>query len=392
MIVNKPLVLIASTLLFAQLAFFLPASALPLYLHNVGAPTYRIGLDVGAGSVASLLLTLAAAPILNRGLTRHLLMTGASLYLLAGFVMLILPFEASLVAGRILQGAGSALVGPSAYAAIPLLAPRRPGSAMGIISSVGSAPLAIGPAIGLLLYSQYGSPWLFIPTMAMGALGALIALALKMPIPNPVERDKLRERQRLWRATGFRRRWTAPLIANIANGVYYGAILAYLPLFLATIHGPNAGIFFTADAIGVVLLRWPAGLLADRTSPIVPMLIGLLLTLAGLAAFAPSTTVVWLVLAGAGTGIGAGLFANGILTEMTALSTQQNRGGAMALTFATATFGGFLGSAISGLLYRPIGFAGIIVFGAIVEAAVVPVLLVAGWVRLRGATAISSGS
>lgn len=94
-----------------------------------------------------------------------------------------------------------------------------------------------------------------------------------------------------------------------------------MPLLLAQIHGPNAGVFFTADAVGVLLLRVPSGMLADRTRPAVPMLLGALITLGGLAAFAPRMSLRWLILAGVGTGVGAGLFANGVLTEMLALST-----------------------------------------------------------------------
>lgn len=89
-------------------------------------------------------------------------------------------------------------------------------------------------------------------------------------------------------------------------------------------HGPNAGIFFKADALGVVALRIPSGMLAERTNPVVPMLIGLAITLLGLAAFVPQSTVLTLVLAGVGTGIGAGLFSNGLLTEMLNMSSERN--------------------------------------------------------------------
>lgn len=361
----------AASVLFGQLSYFLTASALSLYLHHHGAPEARVGLDVGIGSVAALLCSVVAGPLLNRKGPRTFLMAGSGLYILAALVMLTLPFEASITAGRILQGVGLAIVGPAASAAVPLLAPARIGSAVGIMTTVSSVPLAVGPAVGLVLYTQGGPLWLFIPTMAIGLIGVGIGAALSMPAephaPEPAS------------GFGYDRRWTAGLVANCINGIYFGGILAYLPLFMAQIHGPNAGIFFTADAVGVVVLRIPSGMLADRTRPAVPMLLGLAITILGLAAFAPHTSTLSLIAAGAGTGIGAGLFANGLLTDLLGLSSRRNRGTAMSLSFATAGFGVFVGSSISGLLFAPAGFGGIILFGAVCEAVGIPIVALAGY-------------
>lgn len=98
-------------------------------------------------------------------------MTGSAMYVLAALVMLSLPFETAITAGRVLQGVGLSMVGPSAAAAVPLLAPRRIGSAVGVMTTLSSVPLAIGPAIARSLYQAGGPVWLFVPTMCMGACG-----------------------------------------------------------------------------------------------------------------------------------------------------------------------------------------------------------------------------
>ncbi len=356
-------------MLSAQLSFYLTGSALPLYLRHSGAPVARIGLDVGSGSIAGLMLTLAVGPLLNRRGVRLFMVAGACLYACAGAVMLAFPVEIAITAGKLLQGMGAALVTPSVYAAVPLLAPRATGIAMGLVTTLGSAPLAIGPALGLVLYAHGGPVWLLLPTILLGAGSAIVSWLLRMPKADEVTPPAPSP------GFGYDRRWTPALTANMLNGVYFGGIVAYLPLVLARTHGPNAGIFFSADAVGVVLLRFPGGMLADRTRTSTPMLLGLIVTMIGLAAFVPTTNLLWLIAAGAGTGIGAGLFASGLLTEMAGRSTAGNRGTAMSLSVATASLGVFLGGAISGLLIRPTGFSGVIVFGAVAEALGIPLVL-----------------
>jgi len=311
-------------------------------------------LDVGAGSIAALVVTLGAGPLLNRRGSRPFLIGGSALYACAGCLMLLMPNEAAMVAARVIQGAGAAVVVPSAYAAIPALTSRRQGSAIGLMSTLGSLPLAIGPPLGLALYQSGGAKAFLLPVIAAGVAGALAGAALRLPQRPASEPPS---------GLGFDRRWSVSLTANLLNGVYFGGLVAYLPLVLHHAHAPNAGLFFTADAIGVVLLRIPSGMLADRTSPGVPMLLGLAITVLGLLSLIPTTTILTLVMAGAGTGIGAGLFANGLLGHLLSLSRASNRGTAMSLSVATLSLGVFAGSTVSGLLIAPGGFDAVIALG-----------------------------
>lgn len=43
---RTPFLLLAGSLLFVHLSYFLTVSALPLYLHRVGAPEARVGIDI----------------------------------------------------------------------------------------------------------------------------------------------------------------------------------------------------------------------------------------------------------------------------------------------------------------------------------------------------------
>jgi MFS family permease len=355
----------ATILIVAQGSLYLVAAALPLYLHHLGAATAHIGTEVGAGNLAGVACTIAAGPLINRWGPHRLLLAGVACYLVAASAMLALPSEATVTAARALQGVGVALVVPSALTMAPGLLPMGRGAALGTVAALNNLGLAIGPPLGLWLYATGGARALLLPAIACAVVGLGAALALPRAPRSGVPA----------RGFGYDRGWTLALLANALIVAYFGGIIAYLPLVLARLRGPNAGIFFTADAVGVLLLRVPSGALVDRYGPRLPQLVGIALTLAGIGALFLPYSALTLVLAGAGTGVGAGLFITAVLVTLHQRSGDHNRGTAMALMLASFNAGIFGGAAVSGLLIGPGGFASVLLLGLATTIAGLPVVL-----------------
>jgi MFS family permease len=349
-----------------QLGYYLTASALPLYLRDLGAAQNRIGLEVGLGNFAGVLVTLALGPALNRYGARVFLRISAVLYVLAAAGMLIFREELPVAAFRTLQGVGGALILPASMTLAARLVPHRQGTALGAMGTLNALSLAAGPPIGLILYARYGGTGLFVPALLAATLG-LASVFLLPSIPGI---------QASARGFGFDRDWAPLIIANGLAAIYFGGIIAYLPLYLRHLHGPNAGIFFTADAVGVLLLRIPTGLLVDRRGAFIPKILGLAITLPGIAVLALPPSIVTLVMSGAMTGIGAGLFITGVYADLAVRSTDANRGTAMSMSAASFGAAIFAGSAISGLLIGPGGFNAVLIFGGITCLAALPFTLI----------------
>jgi MFS family permease len=355
---------VAVALLFGQGSFYLMAAALPLYLRHLGAATARIGAEVGVSSLVATAGTLLIGPFINRWGPKRLLLAGMLCYLGAALGLLVLPTESAATACRALQGVGTALMVPSALTMAPGLVPLRQGAALGVVGALNSVALAIYPPIGLALYGWGGAPALFVPAVACALAGA--ALGILLPA-TPRAKS-------VARGFGYDGRWTALLLANLLNVAYFGGIVAYLPIVLARAGSLNAGIFFTADALGVLLLRIPTGALVDRYGPRPAEIVGTVLTLAGIWALFLPPSLPALVAAGVGTGIGAGLFVSAVLVALARRSGAHNRGTAMALVSASANIGIFAGSAGSGLLFGPGGFSAVLLFGALTTVASLPLV------------------
>ncbi len=358
--------LLGSTLGVTQLSYYLTASALPLYLRDLGASAPRIGLEVGLGNIAGVVATLALGPALNRYGPRLFLGLSAFVYVVAACGMLFVHHEIPVTSFRVLQGIGAGLILPAAMTHVALLVPRRTGTALGAMGALNGFSMAAAPPIGLFMYLRYGASGLFLPAFAAAVLG-LVAVA-RLPGIRPEGHHAS--------GFGFDTRWLPLLLANGLAAVYFGGILSYLALYLRHLHGPNAGIFFTADAVGVLLLRLPTGWLADRRGSLLPKILGLTITLPGIAILGLPPTSGILIASGAMTGIGAGLFITGLYADMARRSSAVNRGTAMSLSSASFGFGIFLGSAVSGLLLVHGGFEAILIFGIVTCIVALPLAIV----------------
>jgi MFS family permease len=305
---------------------------------------------------------LVLGPVLNRYGPRVFLSVGGLIYLATAVGMLTVAQEGAVAALRAAQGIGTAIILPSAFTLGAKLIRGRQATALSVLGAASNVSLAIGPPLGLSLYIGHGSVWLFVPAAMAAGLGLLSTLLL----PRQGKQSKPAA------GFGFDRAWLPLLFMNLLGVANWGGIVAYLPLYLQRLHGPNAGILFTADAIGVLVLRIPTGMLADRYGTLVPKLLGLAITLPSVAILALPPSILTLALAGAGTGGGAGLFITGIMGDLARLSTESNRGTAMSLSSASFSAGIFLGSAISGFLIGPGGFDAVLLFGCITCAAALP--------------------
>jgi MFS family permease len=294
---------------------------------------------------------------------------GASLLATVGLVLV--PSEAAVTGFRAVQGVGTALVLPSALTLVPQMVSLRPGTAIGAAGAVMTLASAIGPPLGLALFTHGGPVPLFLAAAGCASFG--LALSWRVPHmhpPAPAPRTRARSH---W--FGYERRWTPELVANVLCNAYFGGIAAYLPLALARPGAPNAGIFFTADAVGVLLLRVPTGMLVDRSGPPLAETVGVAMTLAGISALFLPASPLTLMAAGAGTGVGAGLFLSAVLVSLTGRSGTHNRGTAMALGSASFNLGIFGGGALAGVLVGPGGFTAVLILGLLTALAGLPLVL-----------------
>lgn len=147
----------------------------------------QVGVDgltwvVNAYTLAVASLTLLAGRLADRTGARRTFLLGLAVFLLGSLAAGLADTAALLIAARVVQGIGAALVAPSALALIALtFPPRQRGVAIGIWSGVSAAALGTGPLFGAVISDWLGWQWIFLLNVPLGAATWLIARLLLPP-------------------------------------------------------------------------------------------------------------------------------------------------------------------------------------------------------------------
>ncbi|RBO88359.1 MFS transporter [Nocardia puris] len=191
---------------------------LDLSVVNIAFPA--IARDFPGTSTATLTwvvsgYAVAFAALLTPGgrladaLGRRRVFLGALLaFALTSALCALAPNAATLVAGRIAQGASAALMVPAALGLVLAASrPERIGAAMGAWSAAGGFAAVVGPAVGGGLVELFGWPAVFLVNVPVVAI--LIAAVLRV-VPADTHRDG---------------RWPDP-VGTLAVALGLGAIVA----------------------------------------------------------------------------------------------------------------------------------------------------------------------
>jgi EmrB/QacA subfamily drug resistance transporter len=168
---------------------------------NVGLPAIGKSLPNGALSLAwvvnAYLLPLSALLLLGGALgdrygRRRLLLIGTGLFAVASVLCAAATSFPLLLAGRLVQGVGAALLMPNSLAILgATFEGEARGRAVGTWAAVGAAAGAIGPLLGGWLIDAVGWRSIFLINLPIAA-GAMIACALFVrapadPDPQPLD-------------------------------------------------------------------------------------------------------------------------------------------------------------------------------------------------------------
>lgn len=210
---------------------------------HLGVATLQWVVDGYAVSIASLLL--AGGTLGDRFGHRRMVVAGLAVFGGASIGCAAAPVAAVLIAARVLQGVGAALLLPSTMAVIadayPEAGPQA--RALGTWAAVSSLALPAGPLLGGLLVSTAGWRWVFWINVPLVALALVDTLA---SVPAAAGRPTARLDM-----TG---------LCGLAAGL--GALI-----FGVTAVGRGARVSEVAGAFAVAVVALGIGLAAERRAP-----------------------------------------------------------------------------------------------------------------------------
>ena len=231
---------------------------------NTAAPDMMSSLGAGINEILwvlnGYLLAFAALLIVFGRLgdlagPRALFTTGLGVFTAASVLCGLSQDLASLVAARVLQGVGAAMLVPQALVLIVgIFPPTRRGAAFGVFTAVAGIAAVGGPTLSGLLVTHLGWQWIFFLNAPAGLAGMLLAFRL-VPALRP----------------GIRHRfdWLGVIFASLGlTGVVYGLIEGQRHDW-----GTIAGAFSLPLVFGVSSVLLVAFVVWERhaTEPLIPL-------------------------------------------------------------------------------------------------------------------------
>lgn len=260
-------------LLRVTLALFLSYLAVALSLSAMAVHAAR---DLGLGNALSGLAV--AVPFLSTILTRGYAgsysdriggkvcaMRGLVLYMVANLICLastwfaglgVWPAYGVLIAGRLLLGLGESLtlIGVNAWA-MAMAGPARSGRVLAMVGIAMYGALAIGGPIGLIILQTQGFSALMLLCAVLPLTGLVMATGLPATAPHAGKRASF------WQV--LRQIWREGAVVGL-QGVGFGVIGAFIPLYFLAKGWPHAGLGLTCFGGGFVLVRAVLGHLPDK--------------------------------------------------------------------------------------------------------------------------------
>lgn len=389
----------------------LDASIVALALPNMRSE-FRVGIGpIEWVSLSYLVVLVGGVTVVGRiadMVGRKLLYTyGFGLFTLGSTFCFLAPTLASLIAARVLQAVGAAMLQANSVALIANAVPRpRLGRAIGLQGASQAIGLAAGPSVGGLLLAVGGWRFIFLVNVPMGIVGAILAWFL-LPRSRdllPGERFDLVGALLLLPAIGAlmvglslgsEQGWASPLILSMLGlagvlctafivqersepqpivrlsmfgrpafsaGITAG-LLSYLvtfgvlfvvPFYLVARHTSLglAGIELTTLPAALALAAPFGGRLTDSVGRRPAATSGLLVASASLFALAMFHSQLWLLLLELATmGVGLGIFTPANNSAIMADVPASHSGSASGLINAMRGMGTALGIALTGIIY-----------------------------------------
>ena len=348
---TKGFISIFFTSLALNMGIYMCDAMLSLYADSLGASVSAIGMLMSFFAVSSIAFRFVSAPVMDT-YNRKYVVVFASLVLSAAFFGYSISNNVALLLGfRLLQGCGMAFGNACCLAIVADMLPKEKySSGIGYYSLSQVISQASGPTIGLFLIGRVGYPITFVAIACILLAAAILATRikigfsrtkkLKLSLNNIVAKEAL-----------------LPAMLMFLVGAGVSSLMSFLILFART-KGvvSNIGLFFTVNAVTMLVTRPLIGKLTDRFGFVKVIVPSLLCCFATFYIVSFSASLWGFLLAAFISAFGIGACQPALQSPTMKSVTNERRGVASSTNFIGLDLGALAGPAIAGAAVQVLGY------------------------------------
>lgn len=305
----------------------------PLYVSYIGCSERVVGFVIGIFTITAMLFRPVAGMLLDKFGRKILLFSGIALaalicgsYVLANTLMLLLLM-------RFLHGLAFSLshtaIGTTAVDVLPA---KRLGQGLGYFAITSSISMAVAPAVGLWMVEKSGFFPMFILSTSLAVLAFIFSLIATYKIDvKSIKKQAPKSKGLTWSDFVEKKAVPASIIVGLL-AMLFGAVISILVLFAAQNGIANVGIFFTVNALAMIVSRPFADGLCNKKGKHPVLLGGVAMLGVCILIIYLSTNITHIIMAGIFYGIGFG-FCSPVLQTLAISDVLPERRGTATGTF-----------------------------------------------------------
>jgi EmrB/QacA subfamily drug resistance transporter len=153
--------------------------AIPSIIDGLHSTLDEILWVLNAYVLVYAVLLITASRLGDRYGQRNLFVAGLAVFTVASALCGLAQDSNQLIAGRVIQGIGGALLTPQTLAVISVMFPaQRRGTAMGIWGAVAGVATVAGPTLGGFIVTNFDWRWVFYVNLPVGVAAIMLAFLL----------------------------------------------------------------------------------------------------------------------------------------------------------------------------------------------------------------------
>lgn len=326
---------------------------LPIYANDMGATGIYVAMIFGAFSISRAFFLPWFGSLSDKKGRKPFILAGLLIYMLVAIAFVWTANVKGLIAIRVIQGAGSAMIMPVVQAYVGEISHKgTEGYAMGLFNLSMFLSLSFGPVMGGVVQQAWSLDAAFYCMSVLSALGAALCLIFLPPLSQ--EQIRMNKRPPASLAVVIRDRQLAGLVVfRYAYTACIGIVWCFMPLYASKtfgLAGGKIGLLVSAGVFVSGALQVPMGYAADRWNRKNMVVVGGILSAAGILYPFWAHSFIDLLAGVCVFGLGGGL-STPALTALAVVKGQerQAQGSVMAILTSAHSLGMFTGSVMAGL-------------------------------------------
>lgn len=347
----------------------LTLTPLPLYAKFVGGSDSVAGLVTAVFSISAVFFRPLFGHLLDHRGRKIILLLGTVIFIVTSLTFSFAYTVGAILLLRILQGIGFSAYTTATGTVVSDIVPNsRLVEGIGYFWMANSIAVAGAPALGLFLAGSAKFNLLFVISFAFGAAGLLCGFLLnyekkagrRETVPGTCqtgEEEEARIRKKNAGMAAIIERTAVPAsLVMFFIALVIGVIISFLPAYAAYRGIDGIGIYFSLNAVALIIFRPFTGKLTGRFGSNRVLIAGLIFFAVSLLILTFTAELPLFLFVGVLNGIGFGTIQPILNAAMVQMCLPERRGAANATFFSSLDIGIGVGAAMGGIVLQISGY------------------------------------